>query len=153
MLCFQPWNFVLGELSKTTQEKHDILGKTQKTYEFRHGKTEHLILRCRFEIPFRCLPEVEMQQKIAFWKAERLSFSVSKDSALEDASIASYSDFESDRSAVIRLRRRASGGNLAKNTKLFEILRFLEIHQFHLNLENSLEFLQISLDCLKFFKT
>ena len=37
---------------------------------------------------------------------------VSKESASEDASIASYNDFESDPSAVGRLRRRAFGGNL-----------------------------------------
>ena len=75
-----------------------------------------------------------------------------KELAPEEASIARYSDFESDRRAVRRLRRRASGGESVKNTKLFEILRFLQIHQFHVNLENSLEFLEISLDCLKFFK-
>ena len=34
---------------------------------------------------------------------------VSKESAPEDASIVRYSDFESDRSAVGRLRRRAFG--------------------------------------------
>ena len=58
---------------------------------------------------FRGLPELKIQQKIAFWKAESLSFSVLKELAPEDASIASYSDFESDHFLVGRLRRRASG--------------------------------------------
>ena len=35
-----------------------------------------------------------------------------KESAPEDASIARYSDFESDDLVIGRLRRRASGGNL-----------------------------------------
>ena len=35
----------------------------------------------------------------------------------EDASIASYSDFESDRSAVGRLRRRAFGADLVNSAK------------------------------------
>ena len=63
---------------------------------------------------FRGLPEVQIQQKIAFWKAESLSFSVLKELAPKDASIESYSDFESDHFVVGRLRRRASGGNLRK---------------------------------------
>ncbi|MEC7901273.1 MAG: hypothetical protein VX385_05560, partial [Acidobacteriota bacterium] len=42
---------------------------------------------------FRGLPEVEIQQKIPLWKAESLSFSVSKELASEDASIARYGDF------------------------------------------------------------
>ena len=57
---------------------------------------------------FRVLPEVEIQQKIAIWKAESLSFSVSKESAPEDTSIARSSDFESDASGVGRLRRRTA---------------------------------------------
>ena len=55
-----------------------------------------------------------MQQTIANWKAESLRNSVSKELAPEDASIGSYSDFESDRSAVGRLRRRAFGGNFVE---------------------------------------
>ena len=61
---------------------------------------------------FRCLPEVEIQQKIANWKAESARNPVSKESAPKDASIASYIDFESDRFAVGRLRRRAFGEKL-----------------------------------------
>ena len=61
---------------------------------------------------FRGLLGVKFQQKIANWKAESLRNSVSKELASEDASIGSYSDFESDRSAVGHLRRRAFGGNL-----------------------------------------
>ena len=57
---------------------------------------------------FRRLPEVEIQQKIANWKAESLRNSVSKELASEDASIASYSDFEPGRFAVGRLRRRTA---------------------------------------------
>ena len=69
---------------------------------------------------FRGLPEVKIQQKMAFWKAESLSFSVLKELAREDASIASYSDFESDHFVVGRLRRRASGGKKAtKNGLLY----------------------------------
>ena len=60
------------------------------------------------ESPFRGLPEIEIQQQIANWKAESLRNSVSKELASEDASIASYSDFESDRGAVGRLRRRTA---------------------------------------------
>ena len=59
---------------------------------------------------FRGLPEVKIQQKIANWKAESLRNSVSKEFAPGDASIARYGDFEPDRFAVGRLRRRASGG-------------------------------------------
>ena len=61
---------------------------------------------------FRGLPEVQIQQKIAFWKAESLSFSVLKELAPEDASIARYGDFESNHFVVGRLRRRAFGGML-----------------------------------------
>ena len=57
--------------------------------------------------PFRGLPEVKIQQNIENWKVESLRNPVSKELASKDASIASYSDFESDRSAVGRLRRRA----------------------------------------------
>ena len=59
---------------------------------------------------FRGLPEIENQQKISNWKAERLRNPISKELAAKDASIASYNDFDSDRSAVGRLRRRAFGG-------------------------------------------
>ena len=59
----------------------------------------------------RGLPEVKSQQKTAFWKAESLSFSVLKELAPGEASIASYGDFESDRSAVGRLRRRVFGNS------------------------------------------
>ena len=55
---------------------------------------------------FGGLPEVEIQQNIANWKAESLSFSVSKEFAPEDASSGSYGDFESN------LRRRASGAKI-----------------------------------------
>ena len=41
-----------------------------------------------------------------------------KELAPEDASIESYSDFESDRSAVRRLRRRASGENYTNPDKI-----------------------------------
>ena len=58
----------------------------------------------------RDLPEVKMQQHIARWKAESLRNSISKELAPEEASIESHGDFESDRSAVGRLRRRAFGG-------------------------------------------
>ena len=54
---------------------------------------------------FRGLPEVAIQQKIADWKAGRLSNPISKESTPEEASIVSYRDFESDRFAVGRLRR------------------------------------------------
>ena len=56
--------------------------------------------------------EVKIQQKIPFWKAESLRNSVLKESSPEEASIARYSDFESEGFLVRRLRRRASGGNL-----------------------------------------
>ena len=46
---------------------------------------------------FGGLPEIEIQQKIANWKAESLMNPVSKELASEDASIESYGDFESDR--------------------------------------------------------
>ena len=52
-----------------------------------------------------------------FNKAESLRNPVSKESASEDASIASYSDFESDRSAVGRLRRRAFGENFIESIR------------------------------------
>ena len=55
----------------------------------------------------RGLPAVEIQQKIANWKVESLTFSVSKELAPEDAFIASYGDFESDHFVVGRLLRRA----------------------------------------------
>ena len=38
--------------------------------------------------------EVEIQQKAQFWKAESLSFSISKESASEDIAIETYGDFE-----------------------------------------------------------
>ena len=42
----------------------------------------------------RGLPEIKIQQQIANWKAESRRFSISKKSAPEDTSIASYGDFE-----------------------------------------------------------
>ena len=68
---------------------------------------------------FRCLPEVEIQQKIAFWKAESLRNSVSKESEPKDASIESNSDFESDHFVVRRLRRRAFGVKIHKFSRLY----------------------------------
>ena len=50
----------------------------------------------------------KFNKKIANWKAESLRNPISKELAPEDASIASYGDFESDRSAVGRLRRRTA---------------------------------------------
>ena len=58
---------------------------------------------------FRGRVEVEIQQKASFWKAESLSFPISKELASEDASISRYGDFESDHFVVRRLRRRAFG--------------------------------------------
>ena len=40
-------------------------------------------------------PEVKMQQRVTFWKAESLRYPVSKELAPEDTSIESYGDFES----------------------------------------------------------
>ena len=44
---------------------------------------------------FRGLPEVELQQKAPIWKAERLSFSISKELTPEDIAIKSYEQIES----------------------------------------------------------
>ena len=66
---------------------------------------------------FGGLPEIEIQQKIANWKAESHSFSVSKELAPKDASIARYSDFESDHSAVGRLQYRAFGADLVNSAE------------------------------------
>ena len=67
--------------------------------------------KSKFSIHSVCL-ETSLRSKfnktIANWKAESLRNPVSKELAPEDASIESYSDFESDRSAVGRLRRRAA---------------------------------------------
>ena len=52
---------------------------------------------------FRGLPEVEIQQKIANWKAGSPSFSISME-LTPDASIGSYTDFESNGFAVGRRR-------------------------------------------------
>ena len=78
---------------------------------------------------FRGLPQVQIQQKIAFWKAESLSFSVLKESAPEDASIESYSDFESDHFVVGRLRRRAFGGNFPFSDPFSTIFIFDHFHR------------------------
>ena len=43
---------------------------------------------------FRVLPEVEIQQKIAFWKAESQGFPSVEESASEDITIKRYGDFE-----------------------------------------------------------
>ena len=59
--------------------------------------------------PYRALIESIFAVLFSPAKAESLSFSVLKELDPEDASIARYSDFESDRSAVGRLRRRAFG--------------------------------------------
>ena len=67
---------------------------------------------------FRGLPEVKIQQKTAVWTAESLSFSVSKELAPEDASIARYSDFESDHFVAGRLRRHASGVKIPNVIKI-----------------------------------
>ena len=71
-----------------------------------------------FEVSIRnrCLglPEVKIQQNTAFWKAESLRNPISREFAPDEASIESYGDFESDRSAVRRLRRRAPGGKGAR---------------------------------------
>ena len=68
----------------------------------------------------RGLPEVEFQQNIANWKAESLRNPISKELAPEDASIASYGDFESDRSAVGRLRRRVFGNSSKHRSARFD---------------------------------
>ena len=52
-----------------------------------------------------------------------------KELAAEEASIARYGDFESDCSAVRRLRRRAFGGNLVTNQKTVECRKeFINIY-------------------------
>ena len=48
--------------------------------------------------------------KTPFWKSESARNPISKELASEDPSIESYGDFEPDRSAVGRLRRRAFSG-------------------------------------------
>ena len=50
-------------------------------------------------------------------EAESARNPISKELAAEDASIGSYIDFESDRSAVGRLRRRAFGGTLGNSAE------------------------------------
>ena len=64
-----------------------------------------------FEAPIRnrCLDTFlrsKFNKTIANWKAESPRNSISKELAPEDASIARHGDFESDRFAVGRLRRR-----------------------------------------------
>ena len=54
-----------------------------------------------------------------------------KELAPEDASIAGYSDFESDEFVVGRLRRRASGGNLVEKKKFLDFIRILSFQEIH----------------------
>ena len=72
---------------------------------------------------FRGLHEVKIQQKITFWKAESLSFSVSKELECENASIARYKRFESDHFVVRRLRRRAFGVKITHFIKFIKFMR------------------------------
>ena len=51
---------------------------------------------------------VEIRRKIAIWKAESLTNSISKELASDDITISTYDDFESDHFVVGRLRRRTS---------------------------------------------
>ena len=80
----------------------------------------------------------KFNKKIANWKAESLRNSVSKELAPEDASIESYSDFESDHFVVGRLRRRASGGNLPFSDQFSTIFIFDHFHRENEN-ENESE--------------
>ena len=73
--------------------------------------SDHEVVRFKiaeFKVSFRNPPLGAFLR--SNWKVESLRNPVSKELASEDASIGSYSDFESDRSAVGRLRRRASAG-------------------------------------------
>ena len=88
-----------------------------------------------FEVSIRNRPleaflRSKFNKQIANWKAESLRNSISKESAPEDASIASYSDFESDHFVVGRLRRRTTSSSAppAQNfTNSTEFQRILEI--------------------------
>ena len=62
---------------------------------------------------------MEIQQKIANWKAESLSFPISKELASEDASIARYSALKSAPSAKIsappaKIKFRVDGSSIFK---------------------------------------
>ena len=57
---------------------------------------------------FRRRFEVEIQRKIAIWKAASLTNSISKESTSDDITISTYDDFESDHFVVGRLRRRTA---------------------------------------------
>ena len=54
----------------------------------------------------------EIQQKAPFWKAESLSFSISKELASEDASISRYVAFEISAFGENSLKFSAFGENL-----------------------------------------